>query len=160
MTLGIVLFRTEHRRGLKYPVEHAHHHLLVELRALLQHCRSVKILQPEQIRAALGAFRSDLRCMNLRKPFTVQKITESSDHALLDAELRPLSDVAQRNRTVIQIRLQRRWQFPLGNRKRKLFRRFRQHADCIQTYLKSVRRAVLCPHGSLHLDGRRFLQFL
>ncbi len=102
----------------------------------------MKILQPEQICTALGAFRPDLRCVNLRKTFAVQKITESSDHAFLDAEFCTLSDVAQRDRTVIQIRLQRRRQFPeiangscaAGSDNTQIVSR---------RTLKSVRRAVL-----------------
>ena len=45
MALCIVLFCTEYRSGLKHAVKYADHHLLVELRALCEHCRTVEIIK-------------------------------------------------------------------------------------------------------------------
>ena len=66
MTLGIVLFRTEYRSCLKYPVEHTYHHLLVELWTLLQNRRPMKIFQLEQIRPAFRDIREQNAVLNTR----------------------------------------------------------------------------------------------
>ena len=76
MTLRIVLFRTEHRRRLKYPVKHAYHHLLIKLRTLLQDRRPVEVIEAEQVGAALCAPGADLRRMDLCKTLAVQIIPE------------------------------------------------------------------------------------
>ena len=88
-----MLFGTEHRARLKYPVKHAHHHLLVKLRALGQHCRMMEIIQTEQVGTALCSLGSNLRRMNLCKALAVQEIPESPHNTFLNPELGPLPDV-------------------------------------------------------------------
>ena len=65
MALGVVLLRAEHRSCLKHPVKHAYHDLLIELRALGQDCRTVKIVQAENIGTAFRPSRSDLGGVDL-----------------------------------------------------------------------------------------------
>ena len=102
MTLGIVLFRTEHRRGLKDPVEHAHHHLLVKLRALRQICLFAEIRQGEDISSALGSRCYELRCVDFGEVLSIQKFAERLADLCLDLENRALFFVAQRNWAIVQ----------------------------------------------------------
>ena len=127
VTLGVVLFCPEHRPRLKHPVKDAYHHLLVKLRALCQHCRMMKIVQPEKVRAAFRPFRSDLRRMNLRKSLTVKEIPEPSYDSFLDSEFCSLPDIAQRYGSHVQLRLQRSVHFPFGNRQRHRRGRLRKY---------------------------------
>ena len=53
MPLGVVLLRPEYGGRLKHPVKNAHHHLLIKLRTLRQDCGMMKIVQFENICAAL-----------------------------------------------------------------------------------------------------------
>ena len=106
MTLGVMFFCPEYRCCLKYSVKHADHHLLVKLRTLLQYCRSVEIIQTEQVRSALCTLSSDLRCMNLRKSLFIKKITKCSCNAFLQFELCPFSHITQCDRSVVQLGIQ------------------------------------------------------
>ena len=105
--------------GLEYPVKHAHHHLLVELRALLQHSRTVEILQTEQVCAALCALGTDLRCVDLGEALAVKELPETSHHALLDAESRPLPHISKRDGPHVQLGLQGSVELPFGNGQRQ-----------------------------------------
>ena len=67
MALCIVLFCTEYRSGLKHAVKYADHHLLVELRALCEHCRTVEIIKLKYVRTALCSLGSDLWGTDFRK---------------------------------------------------------------------------------------------
>ncbi len=95
MTLRIVLLRAEYRRRLKYPVKHSHHHLLVELRALRQHCRTMKIIQLKDIGSALRSFRADLRRVDLCKSLSIKEIPKRPCQPFLNPELRAFSHVSQ-----------------------------------------------------------------
>ena len=94
MSLCVVLLCTEHRTGLKDSVEHADHHLFVELRALRQNCRSVEVLELKEICTALCGFRADLRGMDLSKSLACHKLAEAAADTFLDAEFRSLADVS------------------------------------------------------------------
>ena len=95
MPLRIVLLRAEYRSGFKYPVKYTDHHLFIELWALLQNCRSVEIIQPEQVRTSLCSFCSDLRSMNFGKPLFIQKFAETSYDSFLYFKFCPLSYISQ-----------------------------------------------------------------
>ena len=101
MSLCVVLLRTEHRTGLKDSVEHADHHLFVELRALCQDCRSVEVLEFKEVRAALCGFRTDLRGMDLGESLACHKLAEAAADTFLDAEFRALTDVPQCDGTAV-----------------------------------------------------------
>ena len=95
MAFGVVLFRTEHRRCFKYPVKYPYHHLFIKLWALFQNCRTVKIIQLENIGSALGSLGTDFGSMDFRKALGCQEITEASYNSFLDAELGAFPDISQ-----------------------------------------------------------------
>ena len=66
MTLGVVLFRPEHRTDFKHALIHRNHRLLIKLRALRQIGSPSEILHAEQVRAALRVLRDDLRRVDFR----------------------------------------------------------------------------------------------
>jgi len=101
MTLCVVFLCTEYWRCLKDSVEYSDHHLLIELWALLKDRRSVEILQTEKVRTALCTLGTDFRSMDLCKSFFIKEITEPSYDSFLNSELRTLSDISQRNRSVV-----------------------------------------------------------
>ena len=101
MTLCVVFLCTEYWRCLKDSVEYSDHHLLIELWALLKDRRSVEILQTEKVRTALCTLGADFRSMDLCKSFFIKEITEPSYDSFLNSELRTLSDISQRNRSVV-----------------------------------------------------------
>ena len=96
-----MLLCPEYRRRLKYSVEYAYHHLLIELGALGKNRRPVEIFQFEDVRAAFRAFRSNLWRMNLCKSLAVKEVPESTRQSFLDSEFGTLSYVSKRNGTVI-----------------------------------------------------------
>ena len=101
VSLGIMLFCTEYRSSFKYTVKNSHHHLLIKLRALLEDRRSVEIFQPEEVCSSLRTFRTDLRSMDLCKSFLIKEIPEPSYDSFLNPEFCTLSDISQRNWSVI-----------------------------------------------------------
>ena len=121
MPFGVVLFRPENRGRFKHPVKHAHHHLLVKLRALRQHGGPVKIVQPENVRAALRSPGSDLGRMDLGKALFSQILPKAPHHSLLDPEAGPLSDISEGNGPQIQTGFQGNVHLRLrdGNRQRR-----------------------------------------
>ena len=102
----VVFFCTEHRSCLKYTVKHANQHLFVKLRALLQDRRSVEIFQFKEVRTALCAFCSELRCVDFRKSLFIQEIAEAADQTFLDLEFCTFSDISKRDRAHVQFRFQ------------------------------------------------------
>lgn len=101
VSLGIMLFCTEYRSSFKYTVKNSHHHLLIKLRALLEDRRSVEIFQPEEVCSSLRTFRTNLRSMDLCKSFLIKEIPEPSYDSFLNPEFCTLSDISQRNWSVI-----------------------------------------------------------
>ena len=101
MSLCVVLLCTEHRTGLKDSVEHADHHLFVELRALCQNCRSVEILELKEVCAALCGFCTDLRGMDLGKAILLEIVAERSCQGFLDLESGALLNISEGKGTVI-----------------------------------------------------------
>ena len=160
MAFCIVLLGPKDRRRLKHPVKHPDHHLLIELRALLQDSRPVKILKTEKVRPALSTLSADLRRVDFRKPLSIQKITESPDNAFLYPELRPLPDVAQRNRPIVQFCFQRSMKLPLRNRQRHRFRRFTQNFYFFNSDLNAMRCFFRLCRYSCYFDCISFFQIL
>ena len=107
MAFGAVLLCPKHRAGLKHPIIHAHHHLLVELRALGQDGRTVKIIEAEEVGTTLCALGSDLGRVDLGKALTVKEFPKGPYNALLKLEPCPLTDVAQRDGAIVQLRFKR-----------------------------------------------------
>lgn len=102
MPLCIVLFCSENRCSLKYPVKDTYHHLLVKLRALRQICLFAEIRQREDISSALGSRRYELRCVDFGEVLSIQKFAERLTDLCLDLENRALFFVAQRNWAIVQ----------------------------------------------------------
>ena len=74
---------------------------MVELWTLLKDRRSVEIFQPEEVCSSLRTFRTDLRSMDLCKSFLIKEIPEPSYDSFLNPEFCTLSDISQRNRSVV-----------------------------------------------------------
>ena len=89
-----MFFRTKNRCCLKDSVKHAHHHLFVKLRTLLQNCRSVEILQFKQVGSTLGTFGTKFWCMDFCKSLAVKEIAKASHNTFLNPEGCPLPDVS------------------------------------------------------------------
>ena len=64
---SVVVFRAEHGRDFKHPFVNAHKRLLVQLRRLCQIHLLSEVIQFENVRAALGARKIDLRRVHLGK---------------------------------------------------------------------------------------------
>ena len=155
MALRVVLLRPEHRRCLKHAVKHADHHLFIKLRALLKNRRSVEIFETEEVRTALRALGTDLRCVYLCKSFSVQKIPESSYQPFLNPESRTLPDIPKGDGTVVQLRFQRCVHLPLCNRQRHGRCRLAQDPDASQSDLYAVGRFLGLSNDSFRFHGRR-----
>ena len=62
-----MVLRAEHGRDFKHPFVNAHKRLLVQLRRLCQIHLLSEVIQFENVRAALGARKIDLRRVHLGK---------------------------------------------------------------------------------------------
>ena len=139
MTLGVVFFCSEYRSCLKYSVKNTNHHLFVQLWTLFQHCRTMEIIQSEEVRSSFCSFCSDLRGMNFCKTFFIQELSEASYDSFLNFKLRSFPYVPKRNGTIVQLRFQWSVQFPLWNSKWKAVFWHTEYFYLTQTDFNSVR---------------------
>ena len=158
MSLGVVFLCTEYRCRLEYTIKYSYHHLFVELRRLLQHCRTMEILQFEQVCSTLGTLCTDLWSMDLSKAFLIQEITEASYNTFLNLEFCTLFDISQRYRTHVELCIQRSVQFPFCNRKRHGCTRSGEDLDASDPYFNSTWSTLLFIKNALYFYSTSLFQ--
>ena len=92
----------EHRPDLVDPLEHADHHLLVELRALREVAGPAEVVDAEHVGAGLGRRRDDLRCLDLDEAGRVERARASRRATARRAGTPRAGGVAQRDRGVVE----------------------------------------------------------
>ena len=143
MTGSVVLLGTKYRSNLEDAVKYTNHHLFVELRALSKLCFLVEVVQFEDVCSTLCSAGNDLRGVHLGESLRGEELAETTDNSFLNFEFCTLSDVSQRNRTKTQLRLKGSVHLPLVDCDRHSLCRLGEHADCLQTNLKTVRSTLL-----------------
>src|SRR4051812_8661409 len=102
MPAGLVRLRAPDLAGLVNALEHTDHRLLVELRALRQVRLPAEVVEPEDVRAALGRRADDLRSRDLGETEAVERPPEARYGGRQDAQLRPLPRMAPGERRVVE----------------------------------------------------------
>ena len=100
---GVVRFGAEHRTDLVDALEHADHHLLVELRALREVARPAEVVDAEHVGAGLGRRRDDLRGLDLDEARRVERRPHPRERERAQPEHRAPLRVSQRDRAVIEL---------------------------------------------------------
>ena len=98
----VVRFGAEHRADLVHPLEHAHHHLLVELRALREVAGPAEVVDAEDVRAGLGGGRDDLRRLDLDEAGRVERGAHPRERQRAEPEHRAPLRMAERHRGVVE----------------------------------------------------------
>ena len=100
---GVVRFGAEHRADLVHALEHADHHLLVELRALREVAGPAEVVDAEHVGAGLGRRRDDLRGLDLDEARRVERRPHPRERERAQPEHRAALRVSQRDRAVIEL---------------------------------------------------------
>ena len=85
---GVVRFGAEHRADLVDALEHADHHLLVELRALREVAGPAEVVDAEHVGAGLGGRRDDLRRLDLDEAGRVERGAHARERERAEPEHR------------------------------------------------------------------------
>ena len=96
-------FGAEHGADLVHALEHADHHLLVELRTLREVAGPAEVVDPEHVRTGLGGRRDDLRRLDLDEAGGVERGADARERERTEAEHRAAAGVAQGDRAVIEL---------------------------------------------------------
>jgi len=90
------------RPGLEDTLVHTDHDLLVELWALREVRRATEVVDGEDVGAALGGGRDELRRRDLGEAETLERPAETAKSRCGDLERRPAGRMAKRNRRMVQ----------------------------------------------------------
>ena len=145
---------TEHRADLVDPLEHPHHHLLVELRALGQEGAAAEPVDREHVGSALRGGGHDLRREDLREAELVEGRPEPGRRRARDLCDRPSSRVAQGHRGVVEQGRELRGQLRASQLQRRRSRGFGDDHDLGLDHLDARGGLVALDHRSHHLDDR------
>ena len=138
--------------GLVDPLEDADHRLLVELRALCEERRPAEVVEPEDIRAALGRGADDLRRRDLREAERVERAAKAGDRSRQNLELRPLARMAPCERRVIQQHGQGLLQLGSPQLERRRLGRLGEDAERRLAQLDAARRLLRLDGDAIDLD--------
>ena len=152
MTGGIVTLCTVNRADLVYTAECTGEVLLVELRGLCQISRSAKVIQLEQVCAALSACNYDLRGVDVGEALRLHILCKAVSDRTLYAEDRLLARMTQRDRTQRQINIEGQAHILLAERYRQLVVRLAEDGQCAQNDLNAVLCTRLLTNGTGNLE--------
>ena len=152
MTGGIVTLCTVNRANLVYTAECTGEVLLVELRGLCQISRSAKVIQLEQVCAALSACNDDLRGVDVGEALRLHILCKAVSDRTLYAEDRLLARMTQRDRTQRQINIEGQTHILLAERYRQLVVRLAEDGQCAQNDLNAVLCTRLLTNGTGNLE--------
>ena len=152
MTGGIVTLCTVNRADLVYTAECTGEVLLVELRGLCQISRSAKVIQLEQVCAALSACNYDLRGVDVGEALRLHVLCKAVSDRTLYAEDRLLARMTQRDRTQRQINIEGQTHILLAERYRQLVVRLAEDGQCAQNDLNAVLCTRLLTNGTGNLE--------
>ena len=150
---GGVLLCPEDGSDLKDPLIDAYHHLLIKLGRLPQKGLAGKVLQTEDVAAALGAGVDDLGGVDLGKALPLQIFPEGPAQSGLNLEHRPLFQVPQDHRPQTQLGVQIEGQLPLIHRHRHGLRRAGEDLNAADMDFHAAGGTLFLPQNAGDNDG-------
>ena len=103
---GVVRFGPEHGTDLVHALEHADHHLLVELRRLREITGAAEVVDAKDVGARLRRGRDDLRRLDLDETGGVERLAHPGQRQRAEPEHRTAARVAQRDGRVVELERQ------------------------------------------------------
>src|SRR5437764_1199442 len=129
VTCSVVRLRAKGRANLEDTLKDTHHSLLVKLRALRQERWPSKVVQLENVRAALSSCRHDLWRLDLGKSALNQCTAKTSHHPGSQPQHGSSCRVTIRHNGMVEQSSNARRNFSLVGRHRRHLRHRRDHLD-------------------------------